>query len=73
MTDLRTLSQLADEFDVSEEWLSNLAKDGDIPCLLAGNQMLFSVSAVCDALASRAANWSSPLQYLNQVEVRDNV
>ena len=68
MDNFRTLDQLSRELEIQKDWLHDAAKAGKIPCILAGNRMIFSASAVRESLASKAGNWTSPLQYTQQKE-----
>jgi hypothetical protein len=55
VSDLLTLHQLARELRIDRVWLRNEALARRIPCLRAGKKFLFSLSAVKETLANRAA------------------
>ncbi len=52
---LLTLARMARRLGVTQYWLRNEAKSGNVPCLLAGTRLLFNPAAVEDHLAAIAA------------------
>ncbi len=58
MSDLVSLVRLARHVKLPKDWLKEKANSGDIPCLKVGGKYLFSLSAVQDALAAKAARGS---------------
>jgi len=54
--DLVNIWGLAEALRLPRQWLIDEALAGYIPCLHIGKKMRFSVNAVRDALAERAAN-----------------
>ena len=55
MSDLFSLPRMARRLGVTQQWLREQAKAGQIPCLMAGNRYLFNPVAIQEALAAKAA------------------
>ena len=56
MPTLVSLNRLAAELRLPRNWLKQEAQAGRLPCLRIGRRLLFSVPAVEQVLADRAAN-----------------
>jgi hypothetical protein len=56
MKDLLTLPRLARHLRLPRDWLQAEALAGRLPCLRVGRKLLFSVPAVEQTLAERAAS-----------------
>lgn len=54
-TDLLTLPIMARRLRVPAKWLAREADAGRVPCLRAGNRLLFNEDAVMNRLVERAA------------------
>lgn len=54
-TDLVSLARLSGQLGISFSWLKREALHGRIPCLRAGRQYLFNLTAVRRAIAGQAA------------------
>ena len=55
MDELLSLSRMARRLGVTQQWLRDQAKAGQVPCLRAGTRFLFNAEAVQEALAAEAA------------------
>ena len=55
MDELLSLSRMARRLGVTQQWLRDQAKAGQVPCLRAGARFLFNAEAVQEALAAEAA------------------
>jgi excisionase family DNA binding protein len=56
MDELLALSRMARRLGVTQQWLRDQAKAGQVPCLRAGTRFLFNAEAVQKALAAKAAS-----------------
>jgi hypothetical protein len=54
MNELLSLARMARRLGVPIKWLRDQAESGAVPCLQAGNRLLFSPTAVQAALAAKA-------------------
>lgn len=56
---LVTLGHMARKAGVTTKWLRSEAEAGRVPCLKAGDRLLFLPDAVIDILSQRAARYQS--------------
>lgn len=66
-SDLWSLWDISQHFNLCADWIRSEAQAGRLPHLKAGRRLLFSRSAVEKALAERAAQYPTPAEAAHAV------